>query len=120
MFAVIVTIGLFIIVYAVFVRPRIRVYRYVAGVQDKIDSGAVKGLALLWEKLMGFKTVILSGLAGVSPMLPPLLDELHAFTGWAAFVEQATANKIAAGFALLAMIAHATGIESAAKATPKE
>lgn len=120
MLPALVTIAGFIIVYAMFVRPRIRVYRYIVGVQDKIDGGAVKGFGWLWGKFQGFKTVIFSSLAGVIPMLPPLFDQLQAFTGWPAFVEQATANKIAAGFALLAMIFHATGIESAAKATPKE
>lgn len=120
MFPALITIVAFVLVYVIFVRPRIRVYRYIVGVQDKIDGGAVKGFGWLWEKLSGFKTVIFSGLAGITPTLPPLLDQLHAFTGWSAFVEQALANKIAAGFALLAMVFHATGIESAAKARPKE
>lgn len=115
-----VTIGFFFIVYVAFVRPRIRVYRYVAGVQDKIDGGTVKGFGWLWEKFSGFKTAIFSGLAGVIPTLPPLVDQLHTFTGWGAFVEQATANKIAAGCALLAMVTHSIGIESAAKTVPKE
>lgn len=114
------TIGLFIIVYVVFVRPRIRVYRHVAGVQDKIDAGTVKGFGWLREKSSGFKTVIFSGLAGVVPTLVPFLDQLREFTGWTAFVEQGTANKIGAAFALLAMITHSSGIESAAKAIPKE
>jgi hypothetical protein len=120
MLAALLTIGLFIVIYVVFVRPRILVYRYVAGVQDRIDSGAVQGFGWLVEKFQGFKTVILSGLAGVIPMLPPFLDQLGAFTGWGAFIEQATANKIGAGLALLAMVTHATGIENAAKAQPKE
>ena len=118
--AAIITIGLFIVVYWVFVRPRIRVYRYVAGVQDKIDRGSVQGFGWLWEKFQGFKTVILSGLAGVIPMLPPFLDQLGAFAGWGAFIEQGMANKVASGFALLAMVTHAAGVESAAKAQPKE
>lgn len=114
-----ITATVFIVVYIVIIRPRIRTYRYVAGVQDKIDSGAVEGWAWIWAKLDGFKTVILSGLAGVFPMLPSLLDQLHAFTGWSAFVKQDTANMITAGLAVAAMITHAAGIESAAKAIPK-
>lgn len=120
MAAFLVILFAFAIVYAVFARPRIRVYRHVAGVQDKIDSGLAAGVELILERLKGFKTVIFSVLAGVTPALPQIFDQLRAFAGWSAFVDQPTANKLAAAFAILSMMTHAIGVESAAKAVPKE
>lgn len=120
MLPAIITIGLFIGVYVAFVRPRVRVYRYVAGVQDRIKSGTLTRFGWFREKLEGFKTVILAGLAGIVPMLPQFLDQLGTFTGWSAFIEQNTANRIAAVCAVIAMVTHAAGVERAAKATPKE
>lgn len=105
MIQTITIIIIFILVYIFIVRPRIKTYRYVASVETM---------------LAGYKTVILSTLAGITPMLPSMLDQLHAFSSWAVFFEQATANKIAAGCALLAMITHSIGLETAAKAEPRK
>jgi hypothetical protein len=115
----IVVVG-FILVYIAIVRPRINTYRYVAGALDDSYDPSVKGWASITAKFAGYKTVILSMSAGVVPMLPSLLDDFRDFTGWAAFLEQGTANKISAVCAMLAMITHAMGIESAAKADPKK
>jgi hypothetical protein len=119
MVGLIVVIG-FILVYIFIVRPRIKTYKYVAGVLDTIDGGALKGWPLIKAELAGYKTVIFSALAGVTPVIPNLLDQLHAFTGWATFFEQGTANKVSAICAMLAMITHAVGMESAAKVEPKK
>lgn len=117
--SIIIVFAGFILVYVLIVRPRIKTYKYIAGVLDGVDSRSLKGWALIKAKFAGYKTVVLSSIAGVFPMLPSALDELKDYTGWAAFLEQATANKVAAVCAALAMITHAIGLENAAKAKPK-
>lgn len=119
MIVAVIIIG-FILVYIFIVRPRIKTYRYVAGVLDDIYNPSVKGWVAISARFAGYKTVILSALAGVVPMLPSLLDGFKDFTGWTAFLEQGTANKISAVCAMLAMVTHAVGIEDAAKVEPKK
>lgn len=111
---------LFILVYIFIVRPRIKTYRYVAGVLDTVDKPTVGVWEFIKAKFAGYKTIILSSMAGITPMLPSILDEFKDFTGWAAFLEQTTANKVAAVCAMLAMVTHAVGVESAAKVEPKK
>lgn len=120
MFMYIGILIVFVMLYVLVVRPRIRTYKYIAHVTDIIDSGALTWWDAIRAKFLGSKTVVLSGLAGIIPGLPAFLDQIKEFTGWAAFFEQGTANKIAAACAALAMVTHAIGMESAAKSEPKK
>jgi hypothetical protein len=115
-----IVVLIFIAIYIWIVRPRIKTYKYIAGILDDIDGGALHGWALVSARFAGVKTIILSSMAGIIPLLPATFDNLQSYTGWSAFFEQATANKIGAACAALSMITHAMGIESAAKSEPKK
>ncbi|MGH7782338.1 MAG: hypothetical protein ACREO5_00615 [Candidatus Binatia bacterium] len=106
------------IIYIFIVRPKIKQYRAVSGVIEKIDAEG----ASLWSKFTaridGLKTVILGFLAAIFPQIPAFLDEINGFTGWGVFLSPGTADKIAACLAAATAITHVYGLVAAAKMVP--
>lgn len=123
-----VVLGGLLAIYFGYVRPRVLQYRTITDVLDTVES--LKGPFAppwwyrLWARfsarLSGSKTVILGALAALLPQIPPVLDILNGFTGWAVFLDQTTADKIAAGLAAATAITHVWGLVSAAKAIPAD
>jgi hypothetical protein len=104
-------------VYLGVIRPKLRQFRIVASVADKIDaSGATGGERVkLW--LLGQKTVI-SGMIGVFvTTMPGILDQLHLID-FSMFVTPDLALKISGIIMLLMSVFHIYGMVTAALIEP--
>lgn len=123
-----ITLGAAVLIYIVYVRPRIRQYRAIAGVGAPLSFRAAlyeaamspwrRFFANLLTSFSGYKTVIFGFLSALTTQLPPMLDIMRGFTGWHVFLGQPTADKIAAGLALATAVTHVMGLVSAAEAVP--
>ncbi|MCI0467855.1 MAG: hypothetical protein L0Y57_12760 [Beijerinckiaceae bacterium] len=115
-----ITFAILSALYVFIVRPKIKEYHAVSGILDKIDEAGASAWRKFLARLSGYKTVNLAAAAAILPQLPPILDELNNFTGWHLFLDEGTAQKIAAVLAALTAITHVYGLVAAAKIVPVE
>lgn len=109
---------LVIAIYIFVARPKIKQYRVITGILDRVDAEGYSWWRSILARLSGFKTVILGSLAAVFPQIPAVLDEINGFTGWDFFMASSTAGKVAAGLAAATAITHVYGLVAAAKMVP--
>lgn len=106
------------VIYIFIVRPKIKQYRAVSGILDKVDAHGYSWWRSILARMSGLKTVFLGSLSAIFPEVPAILEEINSFTGWDLFMSQATAGKVAAGLAAATAITHVYGLVSAAKMVP--
>src|ERR1700738_1498683 len=104
--------ALIAIIYILIVRPKIKQYRAVSGIIEKVDAAGASIWGKFLARLSGFKTVILGLLAAIVPQLPPILDEINGVTGWG------VADRPPAVLAAATAVTHVYGLVSAAKMVP--
>ncbi|ACK51974.1 hypothetical protein Msil_3064 [Methylocella silvestris BL2] len=106
-------------VYFLFIRPKLKEFRVIAGILDKIDEAGLSGWQKFKLRLLGQKTW-LSGAIGVFvTVLPGALDNLH-LVDFSAFFAEEVALKISGAIMLLMTVTHIFGIVRAAQIEPKK
>jgi hypothetical protein len=107
-------------VYSLIVKPKMVEAAKVLGKADTLSTKT--GIAWIWAKVDGWKTPILSSIAGIFQMVQlipaDLISEWQQLP-WGGVFQSTVANKISVACAFLIAITHAVGIAKAAKATPK-
>ncbi len=106
-------------VYLVVIRPKLKEFRLVAGILDKIDEAGLSRWQKFKLRLLGQKTW-LSGAVGVFvTVLPGALENLH-LVDFSAFFAEGVALKISGAIMLLMTVTHIFGIVKAAQIEPNK
>lgn len=106
------------IVYIFVIRPKVREFRSIADIRDRLESAELRPFVKFKLRLLGLKTWSVAAAGVFVTALPGMLETLR-LVDFSAFFTPEIALKISGAIMILMSVTHVLGLVAAAKIEPK-